>query len=401
MCPSYLATRDEKDSTRGRAHVLQDVANGTPGLRRPGGRGRPRPVPVLQGLRARLPDRHRHGDLQVRGAVTRSTAARLRPRSHYALGQLPALGPADAAAAGQRDAAQQDRRPGRPRPRPASTSAAACRASPRSPLRSGSAPLGGERRRVDLGRLVHRPVRRRHRPGRDRAARADGSACGSHPRGGVLRPDLDHHRPARRPPGGSSARPSRRCTRTSPPGRRSSGWSRAVSRRSARTPPSSSTTRGSPRSVRACARSRSSWPSGWRRASGRRPTSTGVEVVAQPHCHHHAVIGWETDAALLAQTGATVHAGRRLLRAGRQLRGRAGALRGLGRGGRARPAARRTRRRAGRGRPGRRLLLPHPARRPGRATGAAPRRAAAAGSASLTRVHRTVARASTGLHPDP
>src|SRR5215469_13800261 len=29
MCPSYLATRDEKDSTRGRARVLQEVANGS------------------------------------------------------------------------------------------------------------------------------------------------------------------------------------------------------------------------------------------------------------------------------------------------------------------------------------------------------------------------------------
>ena len=29
MCPSYLATRQEKDSTRGRARVLQEVANGT------------------------------------------------------------------------------------------------------------------------------------------------------------------------------------------------------------------------------------------------------------------------------------------------------------------------------------------------------------------------------------
>jgi len=36
------------------------------------------------------------------------------------------------------------------------------------------------------------------------------------------------------------------------------------------------------------------------------PDLTGVEVVAQPHCHHHAVIGWETDAALLAGTGAKV-----------------------------------------------------------------------------------------------
>src|SRR4029079_12293386 len=36
------------------------------------------------------------------------------------------------------------------------------------------------------------------------------------------------------------------------------------------------------------------------------PDLSGVEVVAQPHCHHHAVIGWETDAALLARTGAKV-----------------------------------------------------------------------------------------------
>ncbi len=36
------------------------------------------------------------------------------------------------------------------------------------------------------------------------------------------------------------------------------------------------------------------------------PDLTGVEVVAQPHCHHHAVIGWQTDAALLARTGATI-----------------------------------------------------------------------------------------------
>ncbi|GAA2400472.1 FAD-binding and (Fe-S)-binding domain-containing protein [Actinomadura vinacea] len=36
------------------------------------------------------------------------------------------------------------------------------------------------------------------------------------------------------------------------------------------------------------------------------PDLTGVEVIAQPHCHHHAVLGWRTDADLLAKTGATV-----------------------------------------------------------------------------------------------
>ncbi len=36
------------------------------------------------------------------------------------------------------------------------------------------------------------------------------------------------------------------------------------------------------------------------------PDLSGVEVVAQPHCHHHAVLGWATDQALLERAGATV-----------------------------------------------------------------------------------------------
>ncbi|WP_412734741.1 FAD-binding and (Fe-S)-binding domain-containing protein [Krasilnikovia sp. MM14-A1259] len=36
------------------------------------------------------------------------------------------------------------------------------------------------------------------------------------------------------------------------------------------------------------------------------PDLSGVEVVAQPHCHHHAVLGWTTDADLLAAAGARV-----------------------------------------------------------------------------------------------
>ena len=36
------------------------------------------------------------------------------------------------------------------------------------------------------------------------------------------------------------------------------------------------------------------------------PDLTGTEIVAQPHCHHHSVLGWEADAALLARTGARV-----------------------------------------------------------------------------------------------
>ncbi|WP_344619382.1 FAD-binding and (Fe-S)-binding domain-containing protein [Dactylosporangium salmoneum] len=36
------------------------------------------------------------------------------------------------------------------------------------------------------------------------------------------------------------------------------------------------------------------------------PSLAGVKVIAQPHCHHHAVMGWEPDAKLLKAAGATV-----------------------------------------------------------------------------------------------
>ena len=36
------------------------------------------------------------------------------------------------------------------------------------------------------------------------------------------------------------------------------------------------------------------------------PDLTGVEIVAQPHCHHHAVLGWAADQRLLNRAGATV-----------------------------------------------------------------------------------------------
>jgi FAD/FMN-containing dehydrogenase/Fe-S oxidoreductase len=36
------------------------------------------------------------------------------------------------------------------------------------------------------------------------------------------------------------------------------------------------------------------------------PSLAGTRVVAQPHCHHHAVMGWDADAKLLARAGADV-----------------------------------------------------------------------------------------------
>jgi hypothetical protein len=147
---------------------------------------------------------------------------------------------------------------------------------------------------------------------------------------------------------------------------RSSGWSRAASPRSAEDagqlvddPRVAEVSAG----VRSLAEfladrvSRGEWTP---------PDLSGVEVVAQPHCHHHAG-GRLGDRRRPARADrGQHHPGRWLLRARGQLRGRAGPLRGLGAGGRARPAARRTECGGGRRGPRRRLLLPHPARRPGR-----------------------------------
>ncbi|HET6760103.1 MAG TPA: FAD-binding and (Fe-S)-binding domain-containing protein [Propionibacteriaceae bacterium] len=94
MCPSYQATREEKDSTRGRARVLQEMINGEV---------------VRQGWRS--PEVHQALDLclSCKGCardcptgidmaayksqvLDRRYRGRIRPRSHYALGWLPRWG---------------------------------------------------------------------------------------------------------------------------------------------------------------------------------------------------------------------------------------------------------------------------------------------------------------------
>ena len=82
--------------------------------------------------------------------------------------------------------------------------------------------------------------------------------------------------------------------------------------------------------------------------AGPPPTSPACAAVAQPHCHQHAVMGWDADAALLRRRRRASRRRRRLLRAGRQLRRRTRPLRRVGRrrrdgaaAGRPRGAARR------------------------------------------------------------
>jgi Fe-S oxidoreductase len=90
MCPSFLATRDEKDSTRGRARVLQELANGS--LVRDW-----RAPEISEALDLCLSCKGCSSDCPVgvdmatykAEALYQRYRRRLRPAAHYSLGWLP------------------------------------------------------------------------------------------------------------------------------------------------------------------------------------------------------------------------------------------------------------------------------------------------------------------------
>jgi FAD/FMN-containing dehydrogenase/Fe-S oxidoreductase len=90
MCPSYLATRDEKDSTRGRARVLQELANGT----LVSGWDAPSVTDALdlclscKGCSADCPAGVDMATYKAE-ALYQRYRRRVRPASHYSLGWLP------------------------------------------------------------------------------------------------------------------------------------------------------------------------------------------------------------------------------------------------------------------------------------------------------------------------
>jgi FAD/FMN-containing dehydrogenase/Fe-S oxidoreductase len=90
MCPSYVATRDEKDSTRGRARVLQEALDGTlvNGLADPAVH---EALDLCLSCKGCARDCPTGVDMATYKSETlhQTYAGRLRPRSHYALGQLP------------------------------------------------------------------------------------------------------------------------------------------------------------------------------------------------------------------------------------------------------------------------------------------------------------------------
>ena len=114
MCPSYMVTREEKHSTRGRARLLFEMLQRRRHHRRlalRGGARRARPVPGLQGLHRRLPGQRRHGHLQ--GRVPRPPLRAAAPARRALLDGVAAARWPGAAA----------RAPGRQRARPRAGSA--------------------------------------------------------------------------------------------------------------------------------------------------------------------------------------------------------------------------------------------------------------------------------------
>ncbi|GHE27566.1 lactate dehydrogenase [Streptosporangium violaceochromogenes] len=315
MCPSFVATRDEKDSTRGRARVLQDVVSGNLG---PDGWRSPALHDALdlclacKGCSSDCPTGVDMAAYKAE-ALHQRYRRRPRPRSHYALGWLPrwarligrsavlarlanlttrskALRPLLAWGAGV------DRR----RSLPAFAEVTFRRWFARRPDRLSTGGRGDVVLFVDtftdafspeVGRaavavlqdagyrvtITDRPVccgltwiSTGQLDGARRQARATVEALLPHVRAGamvvglepsctgVLRADL-----VELLDGLDSAVEVAAATRT-------------LAELLGRTP-------------------------GWGP-----PDLTGVTGVAQPHCHHHAVMGWDADAALLREAGADI-----------------------------------------------------------------------------------------------
>ena len=91
MCPSYLATREEKDSTRGRARVLQEMINGGTIRKGWGSAAVHSALDLCLSCKGCARDCPTGIDMAAYKAevLDQTYAGRLRPRSHYALGWLP------------------------------------------------------------------------------------------------------------------------------------------------------------------------------------------------------------------------------------------------------------------------------------------------------------------------
>jgi FAD/FMN-containing dehydrogenase/Fe-S oxidoreductase len=322
MCPSYLATRDEKDSTRGRARVLQELANGT--LVR-GGWQAPEVAQALDlclSCKGCSTDCPAGVDMAAYKAevLYQRYKGRIRPPAHYALGWLP------------RWAALAARAP--------KLANAGLRIGP---LAAVGKRLGGIDARRDLPAFAPRTFRRWFAARQAGTAGSGGLGSGTAGREPVLL-WVDTFTNAFSPQIGQAAvavleaagydvritgrnvccgltwistgqldgarRQLRRTLRELGPALEAGvpivslepSCAAALRRDAAELLPGEEGAERLGDAVKTLAELLRATP-GWTP-----PDLSDVSGVAQPHCHQHAVLGWEADAALLRDAGATISA---------------------------------------------------------------------------------------------
>ncbi|MFI7602033.1 FAD-binding and (Fe-S)-binding domain-containing protein [Actinoplanes sp. NPDC049681] len=303
MCPSYLATREEKDSTRGRARVLQEVVRGELDWSDPAVHDA---LDLCLSCKGCASDCPTGIDMATyKSEVLHQTyRGRLRPRSHYTLGRLPFW----ARLAGWT-------------PRLANLSV-------RLPVLGGLLlRLAGVDRRRSVPAFARRPFRRTFRPapgGKPVILFADSFSDAFSPE--VAEATVRVLRAAGyepRLPSGSvccgltwittgqldSAKGilSRTVAALAPDAREGvpivgiEPSCTAVLRSDVHELlPGDEDAAAVAGAIRTLAELLSQTP-GWTP-----PDLSGVDVVAQPHCHQHAVLGWKADADLLETAGARV-----------------------------------------------------------------------------------------------
>ncbi len=333
MCPSYLATREEKDSTRGRARALQEMLNGslfTGGWRSPEVH---EALDLCLSCKGCLTDCPTGIDMAAYKAevLYRSYRRRPRPRSHYTLGWLPrwaaiasvapgvinrVLGAGPPGSGPQTGSSVEQgvstwlrtfgRRltgldPAAPMPTFAQHSFRSLHAARRPPVPGADGRSSGRRVVLWVDTFTDRftpevgqaTVDVLERNGYQVELSRPGTCCGIT---WISTGQLDAARSKLRRAVASLApavsdgalivgmEPS--CT--------------AVLRSEGSALLGTAAARDVAGAVRTVAELLTRTP-GWKP-----PDLTGTNVVAQPHCHHSAVMGWDTDARLLASTGATV-----------------------------------------------------------------------------------------------
>ncbi|MGH9057355.1 MAG: FAD-binding and (Fe-S)-binding domain-containing protein [Acidimicrobiales bacterium] len=308
MCPSFLATRDEKDSTRGRARVLQELVNGNR---------------LLEGWRSAAVSEALDLCLSCKGCSSDCPAGvdmatykaealyqryrrRPRPPSHYSLGWLPRWARLASAA-----------------PRLANASLRA------GPFAGAAKLLGGMDQRRPLPPFAHQSFRDRlagHPPAAGRPVLLWVDTFTNHftPQVGEAAVRVLEH-------AGYEVRTTEQqvcCGLTWITTGQLDGARRQLRRTldalgpvlDAGTaivglePSCTAVLRsdlaellpGDPRSSRVAAATRTFAELLRATAGWHPPDLSGVHGIAQPHCHHHAVLGWDADAAILREGGASI-----------------------------------------------------------------------------------------------